>query len=157
MAISSKLKGFLKEKGISYEVTEHPAAFTSQEIAGAQHVPGKQLLKAVIVKDGDGNYHMVVVTTNQLVDFDKFEALSKVSGANLASEDEVGQLFPDYELGAEPPFGNLYGLKVFADRAIEENDQVFFNGGSHTELVKMNIADFLSITQPIMGDIGRHV
>lgn len=157
MTISSKLKGVLDEKGIGYEVVEHPAAFTSQEIAGAQHVPGQQLLKAVIVKDGDGNFHMLVVTTNQLVDFDKFEALSKVKGASLASEDEVGQLFPDYELGAEPPIGNLYGLKVFADRSIEKNEHVFFNAGSHTALIKMELADYLSLTQPIMGEIGRHV
>jgi len=157
MAISSKLKSVLDEKGISYEVMEHPAAFTSQEIAGAQHVPGQQLLKPVIVKDGSDNFHMAVVTTNQLVDFDKFEALSKVTGASLASEDEAGKLFPDYELGAEPPLGNLYGLKVFADRSIEANEHVFFNGGSHTDLVKMDLADFLSLTQPIMGEIGRHV
>jgi len=157
MAISSKLKKILEEKGIKFEVHEHPAAFTAQEIAGAQHVPGQQLLKPVIVKDGEGNFHMVVVTTNQLVDFDKFEALSKVSGTDLASEDEVGELFPDYELGAEPPIGNLYGLKVFADRSIESNDQVFFNAGSHTDLVKMDLSDYLSLTQPIMGEIGRHV
>jgi len=157
MAISSKLKKVLEEKGVNFEVLEHPAAFTAQEIAGAQHVPGQQLLKAVIVKDSEGNFHMVVITTNQLVDFDKFEALSKISGTNLASEDEVGQLFPDYELGAEPPIGNLYGLKVFADRSIENNDQVFFNGGSHTELIKMELSDYLSLTQPIMGEVGRHV
>lgn len=157
MAISSKLKNVLDEKGINYEVMEHPAAFTSQEIAGAQHVPGHQLLKAVVLKDDSGNFHMVVVTTNQLVDFDKFEALSKVKGASLASEDEVGQLFPDYELGAEPPLGNFYGLKVFADRSIEKNDHVFFNAGSHTDLIKIGIADYLSLTQPIMGEIGRHL
>lgn len=157
MAISSKLKKVLEEKSIRYEIHEHPAAFTAQEIAGAQHVPGQQLLKAVIVKDDGDNFYMVVITTNQLVDFDKFEALSKVSGATLASEDEVGQLFPDYELGAEPPIGNLYGLKVFADRSIENNDHIFFNAGSHTELVKIDLADYLSLTQPIMGEIGRHV
>jgi len=157
MAISSKLKKVLQEKGINFEVLEHPAAFTAQEIAGSQHVPGQQLLKAVIVKDGEGNFHMVVITTNQLVDFDKFEALSKASGTSLASEDEVGQLFPDYELGAEPPIGNLYGLKVFADRSIENNDQVFFNAGSHTDLIKMELSDYLSLTQPIMGEVGRHV
>ncbi len=157
MAIAEKLKRFLDEKGVSYEVTEHPAAFTSQEIAGAQHVPGQQLLKPVIVKDGGGTFHMIVVTTNQLVDFDKFQAVSKVEDANLASEEEVGKLFPDFELGAEPPLGELYGLKVYVDRSIEENEHVYFNAGSHTSLVKMPLSDFLSITKPIMGDVGRHI
>lgn len=157
MAIAEKLKRFLDEKGVSYEVTEHPAAFTSQEIAGAQHVPGQQLLKPVIVKDGNGAFHMIVITTNQLVDFDKFQAVSKVEDANLASEDEVGKLFPDFELGAEPPLGDLYGLKVYVDRSIEENEHVYFNAGSHTSLVKMPLSDFLSITKPIMGDVGRHI
>ncbi|NGX57968.1 MAG: Proline--tRNA ligase [Chlamydiae bacterium] len=157
MTISNKLKKILDENGVSYAVTEHPAAFTSQEIAGAQHIPGSQLLKSVIVKSDDGTFHMVVISTNQLVDFDKFEALTKSKEVSLASEDEISQLFPDYELGAEPPFGNLYGLKVYADRSIEGTDTVYFNGGSHTDLVKMKLEDYLAITKPIMGDLGRHI
>lgn len=157
MTISKKLKNILDESGIDYKIEEHPAAFTSQEIAGAQHVPGKQVLKTVIVKSGDGAFHMAVVTANQLIDFDKFEALSKTSDTSLASEDEMSELFPEYDLGAEPPFGNLYGLKVFADRSIEDNDTVYFNAGSHTELIKMKLSDYLNITKPIIGNIGRHI
>ncbi len=157
MALSKKLKGILDEKGIRYEVKEHPAAYTAQEIAGAQHVPGAQLLKSVIVKKSGKDFIMVVLPSTKLVDFDKLSALTKDKNLELASEDEFVKIFPDYELGSEPPFGNLYGLKVYADRAIEENDEIFFNGGSHTEVVKMDLSDFVDITQPIMGDIGRHI
>lgn len=157
MALSKKLKGILDEKGIRYDVKEHPAAYTAQEIAGAQHIPGAKLLKSVIVKKSNGDFIMVVLPSTKLVDFDKLSALTKDKNLELASEDEFVKIFPDYELGAEPPFGNIYGLKVYADREIEENDKVFFNGGSHTEVVKMDLSDFVDITQPIIGDIGRHI
>jgi Ala-tRNA(Pro) deacylase len=157
MAISKKLKEILEEKGVQYEAEEHPAAYTAQEIAGAQHVPGDRLLKSVIVRKEDGEYIMVVLPSTRLVDFDKLSALTKDKKLELANEDELGKLFPDYELGAEPPFGNLYGLKVYADRSIEESDEVYFNGGSHTDTVKMELSDYIDITQPIMGDIGRHI
>lgn len=157
MGISKKLKKILDEKEIKYEVKEHAAAYTAQEIAGAQHVPGAQLLKSVIVKKGNGEFIMAVLPSVKLVDFDKLGALSKDKELELASEDEIGKIFPDYELGSEPPFGNLYGLKVYADRSIEEADEVYFNGGSHTEVVKLDRADFVNLTQPIIGDIGRHI
>lgn len=156
MTISRKLKTLLEEKKIAFKVHDHPAAYTAQEIAGAQHVPGAQLVKAVIVKI-DGQLAMCVLPSTLLVDFTKLKAFTKAKEIKLATEPELAKLFPEYELGAEPPFGNLYGLKVFADRAIEAREKVFFNAGSHVSTVSMDTADLINMTKPLMGDIGKHI
>jgi len=156
MSISRKLKGILEEKKIAFKVHDHPAAYTAQEIAGAQHVPGAQLLKAVIVKM-DGQFVMCVIPSTLLVDFAKLKSFAKAKEIKMANETELAKLFPEYELGAEPPFGNLYGLKVYADRSIEERENVFFNAGSHTSTVSMSTVDLIKMTQPLIGEIGKHI
>ena len=75
----------------------------------------------------------------------------------LANEEEVEKLFPDYEAGAEPPFGHLYGLKVYADQLLQEDEEIVFNAGTHTDVVKMKFKDFKRLAKPIMGEIGRHI
>ena len=158
MSISTKLKSYLNEQGAAYKVHKHPAAFTSQEIAEAQHIPGEQLLKAVIIRsDTKGSFIMCVITSNQLIDFSKLAKHVGTTDLELANEEEVGALFPDYELGAEPPFGNLYGLKVIADPKIQENMKVFINGGTHTDLIEIATEDYISLAQPELHTIGMHI
>lgn len=156
MAISSRLKEFLDQEDVHYDVLHHTAAFTASEIAGAQHVPGKNVLKSVIVKAGD-QYLMVVLSATHMIDFDKLSSVSGMKNLELASEDEISKLFPDYDIGAEPPFGHLYGLKVFIDKKVQEDRDIVFNAGTHTDMIKMKKDDFIRLAEGKIADIGRHI
>ncbi len=156
MAISSKLKSFLDKEDVEYQVQEHPLAYTAQEVAGEQHIPGKQMVKSVIVKSGD-HFMMCVLPAIHLIDFDKLKALVGNGDISLADEEEIAKLFPDYEVGAEPPFGHIYGLEVFADRKLQESEEIAFNAGTHTDVVKMKFKDYLRLANPKLADIGTHI
>ena len=157
MAISSRLKDFLDAQSVDYEVLEHPEAFTAQETAGAQHVSGANVIKPVVVRC-DGQPVMCVLPAIHMIDLDKFQDVSGATKIVLATEAELGDLFPDYPLGAEPPFGRLYGLTVFIDTFFEDIEDVCFNAGTHTEMVRMKFKDYLDLAKPVtMGDFGKHV
>lgn len=156
MAISSRLREFLDKEGIDYKHMEHARAYTASETAGAQHVPGEQLIKAVVVKS-NGNYMMCVLSAIHMIDFDKLKKTVGNKDITLAAEDEVRPLFPDEETGAEPPFGNLYNIPTFVDKAIESNSDVVFNAGTHTDTVKMKASDYLRLVTPTIGEFGKHI
>ncbi len=156
MAISSKTKEFLDGEGVQYEALQHATAYTAQEVAGAQHVSGQETIKAVIVKV-DGKFVMCVLPAIHLLDLERFKHITGGQKVELASEEELGTLFPDYELGAEPPFGPLYGLEIFSDRDLESNEYVVFNGGTHTDTVRMTYADWKRLAQPTVAEFGVHI
>lgn len=156
MAIAQKVKNYLDEKHIGYQILQHSRAYTAMETAGAQHVPGKQLIKSVIVK-ADGKYIMCVLSSNHLINFDKLKKISKSKEVFLATEEEIESLFPDCEVGAEPPFGELFGLEVFVDRAVSENDEIVFNAGTHTDVVKIQYKDFARLTNSKEANFGEHI
>lgn len=156
MAISTKVKSYLEQEHVVYQILEHSLAFTAMEIAGAQHVPGKQFIKAVIVK-ADGQYIMCVLSSTHRIDFDRLKKLTASQEIYLAKESETADLFPDFELGAEPPFGQLYGLKVYVDEEVPENDEIIFNAGTHTDSVKIKYRDFKRLVNPIVADFGVHL
>jgi Ala-tRNA(Pro) deacylase len=142
-----KLKAFLESGGIKYEVIRHPEAFTAQEIAAATHIPGKQLAKTVILKVDD-EMAMAVLPASHMVDFDLLKKAVGASTVEMVREQEFEKLFPDCEVGAMPPFGNLYGLEVFVAESLAEEGEIAFNAGSHKELVKMSFKDFESHVKP---------
>src|SRR5215831_1560490 len=109
-----KLKEFLDSRNVSYEVISHSVAYTANEIAALAHIPGKELAKTVIVKI-DGTLAMAVVSASQHVNLAYLKAATFTKNVELATEDEFKERFPDCEVGAMPPFGNLYGMPVFAD------------------------------------------
>ena len=156
MSIAKKIAKFLQTEQVSYQHLEHPVAYTASEIAGQQHVPGSQFVKSVIVK-ADNNYVMCVLPAIHLVDFDKLKKLLKAKDVQIASEEELSTLFPDYELGAEPPFGNLYGLPMFVDRYLEGNEEIIFNAGTHTDTIRMHFLDFKKLTNPTVCNLGSHI
>lgn len=156
MAISSKLKAYLDKEKVSYEVLQHSTAFTAQEIAGAQHVPGKQTIKSVIVK-ADGKFIMCVLPAIHLVDLKKFKEILKAKDVTLASEGDLAKLFPDYEIGGEPPFGQLYGLEVYVDRHVDPTHSIIFNAGTHTDTVRLKGSDYLRLVKPKQADFGKHI
>jgi Ala-tRNA(Pro) deacylase len=149
------LTDFLDAQGLEYEVGHHVRAYTAQEIAGAQHIPGKHLAKTVIAKAGD-RFIMCVLPAIRLLDFAKLERVVGTHELTLATEQEISRLFPNCEVGAEPPFGTWEGqeLTVYMDSALQGLDFIVFNAGTHTETVRMKLGDYERLVNPQIADIG---
>lgn len=142
-----KLKEFLDSHNLRYVVIVHSLAYTAPEVAALTHIPGRELAKTVIVKV-DGALAMAVVSASQHVDLDRLQAATGARTVDLATEDEFKKSFPDCEVGAMPPFGNLFGMAVFADESLSRDKEIAFNAGSHLELVRIAWADFEKLVQP---------
>jgi len=151
---AKKLREFLDKQGVKYVSIVHSPAFTAQEIAASAHIPGKEVAKTVMVKL-DGKMAMAVLPASCGVDFARLRELADAGKAELASEREFSDLFPECEVGAMPPFGNLYGMPVFAEQALAEDKEIAFNAGSHKELVKLAYADFAKGVQPKVGRFAK--
>lgn len=143
----AKLKEFLDSHNIKYVVIAHSLAYTAPEIAALTHIPGRELAKTVIVKV-DGALAMAVVTASQHVDLALLKAATGAKTVAVATEDEFKERFPDCETGAMPPFGNLFGMAVFADASLTRDKEIAFNAGSHRELVRIAWNDFVRLVQP---------
>lgn len=152
MAIQ-RLQEFLEEHGTTPETIPHSQAFTAQEVAAATHIPGKEMAKTVIVKL-DGTMAMIVLpATDQL----SMRRLKEVTGArevSLASEEEFAKIFPSCEVGAMPPFGNLWDLTVFVDERLREDEHIAFRAGTHTEVMRLPYSDFERLVEPVVGSLS---
>jgi len=142
-----KLRDYLDQHDVEYVTISHSPAFTAQRIAEITRTPGKELAKTVIVKLDD-QFAMAVLPASRRVDLDHLKHAVGAEEAMLASEDEFKRLFPDCEIGAMPPFGNLYDMGVYVAEQLAEDDEIAFNAGSHTELVRMAYKDFASLVTP---------
>jgi len=147
---------FLKKSGVKYEVTKHKPAFSAQEMAAVEHEPGKYVAKPVIVK-ADGKYVMCVLSACYKIDM---RALKKQLGAkkvSLAEEKDMEKLFDDCDLGAEPPFGNLYDLPTIIDKALEKDDHITFQAGTHEKAIRMSMDDYRKLVNPQVLEFSYHV
>ena len=141
------LKDFLDSQKIKYVTIGHSPAYTANEIAALAHIPGKELAKTVMVKI-DGKMSMAVLPASYKVNFDLLQKEIGASKVELASEQEFKDKFPGCEIGAMPPFGNLYGMEVFVEKSLSEDEEIAFNAGSHTELIKLSYKDFERTVKP---------
>ena len=144
---AKKLKEFLDKEKIKYVSIIHSPAYTAQEIAALAHVPGKELAKTVIVKI-DGKMAMAVLPANRKVVVQELREITGADHVQFATEVEFKNLFPDCETGAMPPFGNLYGMEVYVAPSLAEDEEIVFNAGTHTELIKMSYQDFERLVKP---------
>lgn len=142
-----KLKEFLDSQNIRYVSIIHSPAYTAQELAAIAHIPGKEMAKTVIVKL-DGKMAMVVLPASHHVDFSLLKQATGARDIALASEEEFQERFPDCEVGAMPPFGNLYDMPVFVAARLREDEEIVFNAGSHSELMRLSYHDFERLVQP---------
>jgi Ala-tRNA(Pro) deacylase len=149
-----RLRSFLESKHADFTLTDHPKAFTAREVAQAEHLPAKEVAKTVVVF-GDGEYHMVVVPASKLVDFQELRPALGLSQVRMATEDELGKVFPDCELGAMPPVGHLYGLTVYLDSSLAAEPAIAFNAGTHREVIHMRTAEFRRLAQPVIVSLVR--
>ncbi|HEX5136012.1 MAG TPA: YbaK/EbsC family protein [Planctomycetota bacterium] len=154
MVVATKLKAFLDARKVVYQVLKHHERFTSQEIAEALHVPGRMLAKVVIAK-ADGTLRMAVLPGDLRLDLKKFAKAAAAKEAALATEAEFRDAFPDCEIGAMPPFGNLYAMRVIVDKALAADEQIVFEAGNHHEAIKLLYADFARLVVPQVADIAR--
>ena len=142
-----RLKEFLDSNNIQYVTISHSPAYTAQAIAASAHVSGKELAKTVMVKV-DGKMAMAVLPASYQVDFALMKEAVGAKQLELATEAEFKDLFSECEVGAMPPFGNLYHMQVFAAAKLAEDDEIAFNAGSHTELIKLAYKDFERLVKP---------
>ncbi len=144
---ATKLKEFLDINNIKYMTISHSLAYTAQEIAATSHIPGKELAKTVIVRIDD-DFAMAVLPASHQVDLSALKAATGAAEVRLATETEFMDLFPDCELGAMPPFGNLYDMAVYVDETLEKDDVIAFNACSHKQLVQLSYDDFVHLVRP---------
>lgn len=140
------LKEYLDSHHVKYLCITHSPSFTAQEVAAVAHVSGKQMAKTVIVKIGD-ELAMVVLPAHDHVNFAALKAITGTKDISLAHESDFKAKFPECEIGAMPPFGNLYGMPVYVSNALS-HDKIIFNSGTHSELVQMTYEDFLTLVKP---------
>jgi len=156
MTVSKRLKELLDSKGIGYTVMTHKVAYTAQEVAAKQGVTGWQVAKSVVLKC-DEQFMLIVLQAPAKVDFDRLKKVLECKEAHLASESEMEKLFPGVELGAESPFGNLYNLPVYVDKAMTEVSEIVFNAGTHTETIRMKYKDYAALVEPKVIEISKPV
>ena len=150
---AQKLRDFLNSHNIKYVTVGHSLAYTAQEIAASAHIPGKELAKTVMVKI-DNKMAMAVLPASYKVNLDLLKKSAGASQVELANEQEFRDMFPESEIGAMPPFGNLYGMDVFVDETLSRDEEIAFNAGSHTELVKLAYRDFERLVQPKVANFA---
>ena len=144
---AKKLKEFLDKNKVKYLSIVHSPAYSAMEIAEASHVPGKDLAKTVIVNI-DNVMSMVVLPAPLKIDLSKLKSVVGANKAELASEHAFASKFPDCEVGAMPPFGNLYNMPVYVDDDLAKDEEIAFNSGTHSEVIKLKYKDFYKLVKP---------
>jgi len=146
------LREYLEGEKVPYTVLPHEETYTAPELAEALHVSGKEFAKVVVVKV-DNRFVMVVLPANWKVDLRKLREVFRTSHVRLATEEEFQGLFPDCDLGAMPPFGNLYGLEVYVDRSLTADEEIVFQAGTHCDAVRLRYEDFAALVRPAVVEV----
>jgi Ala-tRNA(Pro) deacylase len=142
-----RLRNFLESQKVRYVHETHRTAYTAQELAQEEHVPGKMVAKTVVVKLDDA-FALAVMPATARADFARLKSALGAREVRLATELEFTGLFPDCEVGAMPPFGNLYGVPVYVDAALTQDEEIIFNAGTHQDTIRMRYADFEHLARP---------
>ena len=145
----ARITEYLDLHRIKYQKISHPPAYTAQEVAARAHVSGWDLAKTVVVKLDDGLV-MAVLPASELIDLGFLAEIVGSKKVSLATEEDFMDTFPGCDLGAIPPFGNLYGLKVYVAPELAEDEYIYFSAGTHTELIRMAYDDFEWLVEPEM-------
>jgi Ala-tRNA(Pro) deacylase len=153
MPILGKLREFLEANKIAYSVHSHPTAYTAQEIAALSHVTGRRLVKVVMIKAGD-ELAMLALPADHRVDLERVQRVIGRDDTRLATEGEFRAAFPGCDVGAMPPFGNLFGIPVYVDRSLEKAGEIVFNAGTHTLTARMAFGDYVRLVNPRMADFA---
>ena len=153
MSVANRLKQLLEESGTPFEVIDHPLAFTAQEEAAASHVAGRHWAKTIAVLI-DGEPALAVLPATRRLDIEKLRRVVGTDGVQIAREAEFQGLYPDCDLGAMPPFGELYGQRTFVDESLREEERIAFHAGDHRTAIEMSYTDFERLAEPVPADIA---
>lgn len=151
-----KIEEYLTKQGIAFEKHEHPPAYTAQEVAAEEHVSGNLMAKSVVVQAGE-SFAMCVLPASYKLDMAKVGKALKAKKVRLADEQELAKLFPDSEVGAEPPFGNLYDLPTLVDEHLTTDKKIVCQAGSHRQAIKLDFAAYQKLVKPKIADIAVHL
>lgn len=152
--LNKKLQQYLDSKKVRYVAIAHTPAYTAQEIAARAHIPGHELAKSVVLK-ADGKFILAVLPSDYLADLDRIRHLLNVQKVEFANEEEFKYAFPDCEIGAMPPFGNLYKMDTYVAASLSDDDRIAFNAGNHKELIQINYKDYIKLVHPRVLRFGR--
>lgn len=153
--IPQNIRNYLGSQNVAFELIAHPRAVSAQKLAQSLHVSGYTVVKSVIVK-ADGQRYIAVLPAAESVDPMLLGQVLGVPHVELCGEEQLQTLFSDCELGAEPPFGRLYGLPVVMDASLLQRDELLMRAGSHSEALKLKRKDFLRLEQPKVGAFAVH-
>jgi Ala-tRNA(Pro) deacylase len=143
--MKAHIQDFLDARGVPYRAHHHAPRITAQEVAEEEHVSGHRFAKTVVVESGAGLL-LAVLPADREIDLDLLEA--QIGPVRLAHEDALAGRFRDCELGAMPPFGELYGLPVVVDFELARQETIVFNAGTHEDTIAMAWDDY-RLVQPI--------
>ena len=150
------LQSYLDEMGVSYRVSKHDDAFTAQDLAAAEHVPGRKVIKPVVVR-ADGEFVMCALPACYRVDLGELKDQLQANEVQLADEQSLAKLSPGCEVGAAPPIGRLYGMTTLMDESLIADDRVTFQAGTHEDAVTMSLTEYRRVAQPEVAHFGRPV
>jgi Ala-tRNA(Pro) deacylase len=154
MSISRRIREYLDENDVQYEWLPHPQAYTSQEVAHSLHISGKRLAKTVLL-DADGLLVMAVLPASLRLSLGKIQEELHAKRVEMLAESELAELFPDCDLGAIPPFGNLYGMDVLVDGSLAGSEELVFTAGTHRDAIRMRYKDFAALANPRVGHFAE--
>ena len=154
MAILRSLKRLLDDGQVQYEVHAHPRTFTAKETAAADHVPPSEMAKVVVLR-GHDRFLMAVMPASHMLDLDRLRETVGDRELTLASEREFADAFPSCEVGAIPPFGQLFGMPLWVDDSLGREKETVFNAGNHQETVHLAYRDFVRLAKPQFGEFSR--
>jgi Ala-tRNA(Pro) deacylase len=150
------IQDYLDQLGVPYRLSRHDTTFTAQDLAAAEHIPGRKVIKPVIVK-ADGQFVMCALPASHRVDLDTLRDQLQADDIQLADEGEMARIFCECELGAEPPIGKMFGMPTFMDESLFADDRVTFQAGTHQDAVTMTLADYRKVAQPEVAYFGKHL
>ncbi len=154
MTILERLLKYLDDNRVPYLHTVHEPVYTARELAAVEHVPPRDVAKVVVFHSERG-YAMAVLPADKLLDLKELRSTLVLSHVRLANEQELAELFPDCELGAMPPFGNLFGLRVYVDQDLNAENLIAFNGGTHDDVIEIHYRDFERLVNPRVMPLAR--
>jgi Ala-tRNA(Pro) deacylase len=150
------MKEYLHERRVPFETVAHTETFDAQHLAQALHTPGKEVAKSVLLRaDHAYRYIVAVLPASHMIDMDALSRFLGGAGLALATEVEIAERCPDCEFGVLPPFGTHYGAQTVVDKALTEDETITFEGGTHTEAIRMKFADYFNVEHPLVADFAR--
>lgn len=153
MKCRERLESYLHQQDVTFDVQEHHTAFTAQEVAQTEHIPGKLVAKSVVAW-ADGQLILLVLPATHRVDLTRLNEAIGATATRLAHEEEFADTFPDCEVGAIPPFGNLYDLPVYVDKSLADDETIVFPAGAHTETMRIRYQDYARLVEPTLVEFA---